>query len=652
MKHSMAKSITKPAAATKADRLDPDPSAQRVREGLIALLIIGAVIVFFWPVSNATFLTYDDLQNIAHNPRMNPPTWASIPLYWKSPYLYLYIPLTYMIWTLLAMVSRTAKPDEIGLRIDATSFHTLNLLLHAVAALVLYRLLRRLTRKPWAAAAGALLFALHPIQVEPVAWATGLKDVLSGLLSLIALWQYVTFVQASQDDIESELRFGAIWHYAIATIAFVLALLSKPSAAMVPIAAAVIHVLLLPPASKKVPGTFSHPGLKRFLTPFLSSSISLVPWLLLSAGCLLITKHAQPVRASTVMNAGALWQRPLIAADATAFYIYKLLIPWHLMPQYDHTPQAAIARGWIYWAWIVPMTVLVIGLFYRKRAPWALASFALLVAGILPVSGLVPFAFEELSLVADRYLYFAMIGPAIALAYALAQTKMRWAGILASIWLLILGILALIQSTYWHNTRTLFEYEMTVNPNSDIAYNNLANYYNFRGSAEDQEKALGYAQTMVQKFPKLADGYFVEGSTLAALGRHDEAIAALRHGLQLEPNNMTALGNLASSLADKGQLDEAMKTIRQVLDFSPEDADAHRNYGGMLYVNHRDAEAQREFEAAIRYNPEDYQAHTALARLLAEKGQTQQAAEHYQAALSINPQYAPALDGFARLRGF
>jgi tetratricopeptide (TPR) repeat protein len=228
----------------------------------------------------------------------------------------------------------------------------------------------------------------------------------------------------------------------------------------------------------------------------------------------------------------------------------------------------------------------------------------------------------------------------------------RWVFIVTSLWLLILGVLTLIQSSYWHNTRTLFEYEMAVNPNSDIAYNNLANYYNFRGSPIDQEKALGYAETMVQKFPKLADGYFVEGSTLAALGRHEQAIAALREGLQLEPNNMTALGNLASSLAAEGQLNQAMQTIRQVLDFSPEDADAHRNYGGMLYVTHRDAEAQREFEAAIRYNPEDYQAHTALARLLAEKGQTQEAADHYQAALSINPQYTPALEGLGRLRGF
>jgi len=424
MKQSLTRNRAKDVARNELKRLDGDASARRLREGLIALLIIGAVILFFWPVSNATFITYDDLPNIAQNPRMNPATWASIPLYWTAPYLSLYVPLTYTIWTLLAMMSHTAKPDEIGLHIDASSFHAVNLLLHVAAALVAYRLLRRLVKQPLAAAAGALLFALHPVQVEAVAWVTGLKDVLCGLLSLIALWQYIAFVQSRQPDADDQSRLKPIWHYILASIAFILALLSKPSAVMVPVAAAFIHLLLLRrkaedrTSSIELSADTTNVARQTRFAAVRTAAAALLPWFLLSLGCLLITRHAQQVRTSTVIEAGKLWQRPLIAADATAFYIYKLAIPFHLMPQYDHAPQAAIARGWIYWAWIVPMTVLVLTLLFRKRSPWALAALALLVAGILPVAGLVPFAFEHRSLVADRYLYFAMIGPAGALAYA------------------------------------------------------------------------------------------------------------------------------------------------------------------------------------------------------------------------------------------
>ena len=649
MKQSIGKTPASSASRKKSLRDDHDVSGQRLREGLIALLIIGAVILFFWPVSNATFMTYDDLQNIAHNPRLNPPTWGSIPLFWKAPYEYLYIPLTYTIWTLLAMVSRTAKPDEIGLTIDASSFHALNLLFHVAAALVAYRLLRRLVKRPWPAAAGALLFALHPVQVEPVAWATGLKDVMSGLLSLIAMWQYVAFVQSRQTDSDKQHRTIAIGHYLVASVAFILALLSKPSAAMVPIAAFLVLPLTEHSAddSKKVSGTFFDSLRKRFLTPFLT----LVPWLLLAVGCLLITRHAQPVRASTVMNAGALWQRPLIAADATAFYLYKLAIPFHLMPQYDHTPQAAIARGWIYWAWIVPAAVLIPGLLFRKRALWGLVALAIFVAAILPISGLVPFAFEELSLVADRYLYFAMLGPALALAFALTHVRRRWPAIIVSAWLLILGVLSLIQSTRWHDTRTLFEYELAVNPNSDVAYNNLSDYYYFRNQLGDLNTALDYADTMIQRFPQNAYGYLTRGSTLTKMGRFEEAIASLRKGLKLQPKDVTGLGNLAGALSETKQNDQAIQVCQQLIALAPDSDDTHVKFGVVLVHAQRHQQALVEFQNAVRLNPENPQAQTFLGFALEHEGRPEEAAEHFRAALSINPQFTPAAQGLARVGG-
>src|SRR5215469_5436409 len=127
-------------------------------------------------------------------------------------------------------------PDANGIWLNPYLFHTANLLVHVLAALAAYALLRRLTRSAWAACAGALLFALHPVQVEPVAWVAGMKDLLCGMFSLVALWQYVAFAQGD-DKVTAKTRR---WHYAAATVAFSLALLSKPAAMSLPVAAAAI----------------------------------------------------------------------------------------------------------------------------------------------------------------------------------------------------------------------------------------------------------------------------------------------------------------------------------------------------------------------------------------------------------------------------
>lgn len=623
--------MNKRSTSTAALRAPSSPADSRLVTWLIGAMIAIAVVLVFFPVCDHSFVVYDDYENIARDVRMNPPTFENIVAFWKAPYLYLYVPLTYTAWTLLAMSARRVAPDSMGLRIDAGPFHTFNLFLHVMTAVVVYRLLLRLVKRPWAAAMGALLFALHPLQVEPVAWATGTKDVLSGLLALIALWQYIAFAQQSFEptpDVHAPPHRRL--HYAVATIAFVLALLSKPSAVVVPLMAVVIDLVLL----------------RRKL---MQALISTGPWFALAAACALFTRHVQPVRATTIA-AGPLWARPLLATDAIAFYLYKIVWPLHLMPQYDHTPQAAIERGWIYWAWIAPAIVATLAILFRKRFAAGAAALALLVAGTLPVLGLAPFQFEEISLVADRYVYLAMIGPAIALASALAIARRSNRAILAccSVWLLLLGVRTFFQTLYWQDTRTLFEHELAVNPRSDIAYNNLANYYLFRG---DSQTALGYARQLVEKFPRLADGYLVMGAILAGENRPEEAIEYLRKGLALDPHDLNGLTNLAGLLAQTGRTQEARQVTDTVLAYAPENGQAHLNLAIMLAQQGKIDQALPEFAAAARCNPEDVKAQTYLADTLVIKGRNAEAAEHYSAALRLDPNYEPARQGLSRLNG-
>src|SRR4051812_38443706 len=226
----------------------------------------------------AEFTTWDDYYTVQHNPRFDPPTLEKVARFWPpvlsaktaaarngenltgrafganervrvNHVFGLYMPVTYTVWGVLAAVAQTR--DESGaLVLNPWVFHSANVALHAASALVAFALLRRLVGRDWPAAAGALLFGLHPVQVEPVGWVSGMKDVLCGLLSLVALWQYVEFAICDRRfaigeegvafipfDRQSQIanRKSQIFHYLVASLGFLLALLSKPSAVTVPL---------------------------------------------------------------------------------------------------------------------------------------------------------------------------------------------------------------------------------------------------------------------------------------------------------------------------------------------------------------------------------------------------------------------------------
>lgn len=612
----------------KASRIDSTDSPDRMRDVLIQILIACIVLAVFWPVCRNHFLTWDDYQNIAANQRFNPPTIQGIAYFFTHPYLHLYIPLTYFVWGIIALISTVPPHDPSGLRLDPSLFHAMNLLLHVVSALIVFHILNRLTKRSWAAAAGALLFAIHPVQVEPVAWITGLKDVLAGMLTLVALWRYLAFAQASKSkDNATQSSIRHYVNYAIALIAFVLAMLAKPSAVAAPAMALVIDRWLVGRSWKKVVA-------------------SLAPWVALAIPIILIATKVQPVNPHDI-DGNRPWFRPLLAANAISFYLYKLALPIWVIPQYDHAARTVIARGWIEWTWIFPLILAVFAVIFRKRMPWILASFLLLVAGLLPVLGLMPFGFEAFSLVADRYLYVAMLGPALALSFALVRFDRHRALVwMIAVWLLALGVWSCIQTFHWYDTQSLFSYELKINPNSTIADHCLADAYLTAGNPTE---ALVYSRRLIDKQPANAEGYFAAASDLAMLGRYSEGLAAVRQGLSIEPDNVGGLKNYAGLLAQQGNLEEALSVSHRILQVAPDDSQAHLNLGIMLSNAHRDKEAIEQLQGAIQLDPGDSQAHAYLGILLADQGQLDQAALHFYTALQLDPDNAMAKQGMARL---
>ena len=501
------------------------------------------------------FVAYDDDTNVWRNPALNPPTWPRLRGFWQQPYANMYIPVTYSVWTAVALVADMPQADRLGSLLNPYVFHTANLLVHIASVLVVWVILNLLVRHAWAAAVGALLFALHPVQVEPVAWVTGMKDLLCGLLSLLAIWQYLLYAGA-EDPAQKRSRWA---HYAVATAALVLALLSKPAAVTLPVIAWILSGLL--------PGRNWRTGIA-----------PLLPWVAIAAVSAAIMVQVQPPEARV---ASPLWARPLVASDTIAFYLYKLLYPARLGMDYGRTPQWLVHQPWVYFAWLVPAVGGAALWWLRTRTPVLPAAAGVFVASLLPVLGLKLFDYQEISTVADRYLYLAMLAPALAMAWWLSRywTRARVTGCI--IVLCILGTRSWFQTWTWRDTRTLLTHAVWVNPSSWTAHRGLVTEL----MATDLPAAIEHGRAAVRSRPDDRPNHDALGLALLAARQYDQAIAAHREAMRVEPDPVLRLlsqSYLARALARSGRLDQAIEQYRAVLSAAPDFGEAQRGLAEAL----------------------------------------------------------------------
>jgi tetratricopeptide (TPR) repeat protein len=439
---------------------------------MIATIVFALAFIGMARTCTNDFVAWDDSFTLYNNAKLNPPTADSLAFYWTHAEHGLYMPGTQTIWWGLAKIARSSEPDVQGISLNPYIFHTASVVFHATAALAMFLLLRRLVGAvrgqdfesggggggdmtgDVAAAIGALLFALHPVQVESVAWAAGMKDVLYGLFAIIALWQYVIAVQSSLNA----PRNRVIMHFALATAAFVWAILCKPTAMVVPALAVVLHIVVL----------------RRNWRDAMKWTAA---WWPITFVAMVIARMAQQVDANV---AAPMWARPLVAADALSFYAGKLLVPLKLCIDYGRSPTVAQDSGWLYWTWLIPAAAAAL-MYWRPRR--ALIAAALLTTiCVAPVLGLTAFMFQFYSTVSDHYLYLALLGPALCVAWLVANHA-RYGRPIAIGVVALLAIQSFNQSRVWHDDESLFSHTLATNPNSFVAASNLGGSYDSLGDA-------------------------------------------------------------------------------------------------------------------------------------------------------------------------
>lgn len=616
----------------------------RRRTRSIALLTAGLLaLIAMAPVVANQFTTWDDLDTIARNWRITPPSIEGLAAHWREPHMSLYVPVTYTVWSLVSALSHAATGA-----LSPAFFHAASLILHALAAVAVCGWIMTLlagreqaaqdgpsqsgAKKGGKAASqrsmpvtaaiaaaavgGAALFAIHPMQVESVAWASGLKDVLMGLLSVLCLWA----AAAANVHWHDAKRRGRL--LATAGVLLVAALLAKPTAMVVPVMAV--------------------PMLRLIGVPWRRVGLIAGVGLLLALPFAVVAKLVQP--AHLVIDAGPIWARPLIAGDAYAFYVRKVVWPVSLAPDYGRTPSAVMAAGTHWWAWAIP-AALAAGL-WLGRWRWPVVAAGLLIAAIpiLPVSGLVPFEFQDYSTVSDHYFYLPLAGLGLALAGVILHLRGRGGpGRAVAVVAAIVGLVLIVhdwrQMGRWCDTQTIFQHTAAVNPRSYSAYTTLA-------SVALDERRLDDAEALAQKAlearPDYVNALVTLGSVRQLRGEAAGAEEAFRDALEVAPNDAVALANYGALLAEQRRADEAMSALRRAVEVDPDLAPARLNLGTLLAMTGRMSEAEQHLRVAVRLSPRDPRALTNLAIVLKDLGRSGEARDLLLRALEIDPDFAPA----------
>ena len=435
---------------------------------------------------------------------------------------------------------------------DATlGYHLMNILLHVTASLMVALVLRRL-KVPGAYLAAAV-FALHPVQVESVAWITEQKNTLSAVFYLSAMLTYLRFDQTRK----TPLYFGALG-------LFVLGLLSKTVTATLPAALLVIFWWQQ--------GRLSW---RRDVLP-------LVPFFAIGAAAGVFTAWVERTLIGAEGSAFdlTLVERCLIAGRAIWFYLGKLLWPSNLLFVY---PRWQISQA-IWWQYVYPLAALVVlialwGMRRRWRGP--LAGLLYFVGTLFPVLGffnVFPFIY---SFVADHFQYLASLGMITLASAGAALLLTRWglwnrpAGY--SICLALLAILAGLtwqQSRMYLDAETLYRTTVDKNPDCWMAQIWLGNLLQWRAHLDE---AMAHFEKALKIKPDCAGAHNNIGIILAGLQRPEEAIARYRMALEIDPRFADAHNSLGLALADRGQLVEAIAEFQKTLEIDPEFPDARRN---------------------------------------------------------------------------
>jgi Tfp pilus assembly protein PilF len=611
---------------------------------LVCLLLALATLAVYLPVRNFGFVNYDDFVYFSSNSHvLSGLAWANVQWAFTSGETGNWIPLTWLSLMLDAQLFGTG----------AAAPHLTNVAIHLANSILVFALIRQLTGAFWRSSAVAMLFAVHPLHVESVAWVAERKDVLSSFFGLLTLLFYALY--AAGNNLK-QIESSAVSHTAcrtslvMAIFFFICGLMSKSMVVTLPF---VMLLLDFWPLQRFKTCSLKHLLIEKIPFFALTAADSVITFIFQRKGALVLNLAWVPTT-SRVENIFISYAR----------YLVKIFWPFNLAAPYPHPIQ-----------WPVPLAAFSIVLFValcvaavllKKKFPFVFTGWFWFAGMLVPVIGLVQVGLPAM---ADRYAYLPVIGIFIMVVWGAGEicTRLqlpRGGVIFCTILLLAAcGVRARNQVGTWRDDQTLFGHALAVTKNNYLASLNLAYWYSKNGQVPNAldcydkamqmstnelavawyskidrvKSALDYYYNTFRINPNDPTALYNLGNASIKVGRWDEAIGYYRRALQITPNQADILDNLGLALAHNKQLPEAAECFQAALKLQPDSVNAHNNLAAIYFAETNFAAAAREFDAARQLSPNDARICANLAGTYLRLSQTNLAIKYYQQALHLQP---------------
>jgi len=541
---------------------------------------VAATLALYNPVNRHPFVNYDDDRYVTENPHIrNGLSWDTVSWAFTAEEQGNWHPLTWLSHAL----------DYQLFRQNATGHHFTSLLIHSANAVLLFLLLTYATGRLGPSLLVAALFALHPINVESVAWVAERKNVLSTFFFFAALAAYCWY--ARRPDWRRYLAFAGL---------FALGLMSKPMVITLPFVLLLLDFWPLGRIQGFPAGVLSVPQ-----SPLSRLLVEKLPLLVLSAASAAITMRVQQaggaMRSTAQFSLGVRLENAVVAY---AMYLWKMVWPSHLAPLYPH-PGDSLSAWQVTISALVLLAVTVVVLRFRSRR-YLLTGWLWFLGTLVPVIGLVQVGDQAM---ADRYAYIPLIGIFIMLAWGAADLAdllhigLSARMIPAACILLALAFATHRQLGYWSSNYELWTHALAVTDKNFIAQNNL-------------------------------------GGALLLLGKPDEAYAHFQAAAEINPNDPMSRSNLGAYLQEHGKLSEAMAQYDRSISLTSDPGLLAATYAnlGTAYRNlGEDEKARDSYDQALRLNPNQSNAYLGLGELLEKQNQLDDAIRNYSRSVELRP---------------
>jgi Tfp pilus assembly protein PilF len=617
----------------------------------LCLFIILITLLVYGQVREFDFITWDDPLYVTANFHIQTGFhWDSIRWAFTTNHGATWLPLTWLSYML----------DYQLYGLSPGGYHLANLFWHLLNCLLLFGILQSMTREIWPSFFVAILFAIHPLHVESVAWVTERKDVLSAFFWFSTIWLYLRYV-----------RVPVLKNTIPVAISMGLGLMAKPMLVTLPFALMLLDLWPL----RRVQAYRSWISL-------LKEKIPLFVLALISAT---LTIWAQTSVITMVsLNSKPLPLRIENAVISYVTYLHKFFWPAGLSAFYPY-PDSAFPL------WKVGVASIILGGLSwlawrsRRRFPYVLIGWLWFIGTLVPVIGIVQVGGHAL---ADRFTYIPSIGIFIIIAWGIRDflslnPSYRWGIVLASTSaVIVLSALCHTQVQHWRNSITLFQHALGVQEDNFLAHACLGAAFIQQGNPEQAEKHLTRALEINPNYPEALNdlgmllidkGMYREAVTcfsnaltldpnyaeahnnlaltLTYVNRFPEAIEHYKIAISLNPMFPKALNNLGAALAQQGRLEDAKPYFLQALTIQPGYDDVYNNLGLLYYQQQDYANSRTYFESGLSYNSNNPKAYFFLGLIAAAQGQDREAADYFSQALKLDPNFQEAAENLRSISG-